>query len=99
MTLIISRKQGPNGLLLVVTDKEILGKTFSEEKVQLDLTKEFYIGEEISKKDLKIMLPQARDIHFTGPESVAVGVEVDLIDPKNILWVEGIPHAEVVMTN
>ena len=60
MVFIVSKKEGPNGLLLVVTDKEIIGKQFTEEKLQLDLSKEFYQGEEMEKekisKKLKIDL-------------------------------------------
>ena len=33
----------------------------------------------------------------TGKEAVALGVELDVVETKKILWVQGVPHAEVVM--
>tara|TARA_Y100000310_G_scaffold4494_1_gene5409 strand:+ start:215 stop:514 length:300 start_codon:yes stop_codon:yes gene_type:complete len=97
MVLIVSEKEGPNGLLLVITDKDILGKRFTEGKIQLDLTSNFYKGEEKEKEEVKEELEKARDIHLTGKEAVALGVELDLINNENILWVQGIPHAESVI--
>jgi len=97
MTLIVNEKQGPHGLLLVVTDKDILGKVFEEGKLQLDLRKEFYNGEEKNKEQIKIMCSGARDVHLTGKEVVALGVEWGLVDAERILWVKGVPHAEVAI--
>ena len=94
MVLIVSEKQGPHGLLLVITDKGILGNVFEEGRKQLDLRKEFYKGEEKSKEQIKIMCSGARDVHLTGKEAVALGVELGLVDAERILWVKGVPHAE-----
>ena len=95
--MIVAEKQGPHGLLLVITDSDIIGKTFEEGKLQLDLTQSFYQGEEKNKEEIKEILKKARDLHFTGKESVALGVELDLVDSDKILYVDGVPHAEVVM--
>ena len=97
MTFIVSEKQGPNGLLLVVTDKEILGKVFTEGKFQLDLTNKFYQGEQRNKEEIKEKINDARDLHLTGKNAVALGVELNLINPKKILWIQGTPHAEAVL--
>ena len=96
MIFIVAQKQGPHGMLLVVTDKDILGKVFSEGKKQLDLSKNFYQGEEQNKEEVKALVAVAQHLHLTGKSVVALGVEMDLIDPGRILWVQGVPHAEVV---
>ncbi|MBT3836100.1 DUF424 family protein [Candidatus Woesearchaeota archaeon] len=95
--MIVSQKQGPHGILLVVTDSDLIGKKFEEERVQLDLMQDFYKGDEMNKEEVKILLQRSRHAHFTGKESVAVGVELDLINPERILYVEGVPHAEVIL--
>ncbi|MBT4935395.1 DUF424 family protein [Candidatus Woesearchaeota archaeon] len=97
MKLIVSQKSGPHGILVVITDKDILGKKFMEGKVQLDLTKEFYKGEEMDEKDVITLCEKARDLHLTGKHAVALGINQNLIDPQNILYVQKVPHAEVVM--
>ena len=60
------------------------------------MTKEFYRGREARKEEIKEIIPQARDIHLTGKEGVALGVELDLVDSRRILYVKKVPHAEVV---
>ena len=60
---------------------------------------DFYKGEEKNKEEVKILIPKARHLHLTGKESVAIGVEMDLVDPSKILYVNTIPHAEVVIEN
>lgn len=99
MVLIFKEHHTKHGYLYIVTDKDILGKKFEEGKLQLDLTKKFYFGEEITKDELKKKIKQARHIHLTGKEAVAVGVEMDLVDPEKILYVKKIPHAEVMIEN
>jgi len=97
MALIVAEKQGPHGLLVVITDKDLLGKTFVEGKVQLDLTKQFYQGKEKTKAEIKILLKRARDLHLTGKEAVALGVEENMVESKRILYVQNVPHALVVV--
>ena len=97
MFFIVSTKNGPHGILLVVTDKNILGKKYEQGKLQLDLTKEFYRGEEKNEQEVKAAFQKARHIHLTGERSVALGVELDLIDQQRVLWISGIPRAEIVL--
>jgi len=97
MVLIVSGKKTPEGLLLVITDQEILGKIYEEGKLQLDLTQKFYQGEEKSKKEIKLLLSKSRHLHLTGKEAVALGVEFGLVNPNKILYISQVPHAEVII--
>ena len=97
MAFVVSEKEGPHGILMVITDEDIVGKMFVEGKVQLDLTASFYKGIIQTKEDVGKNVHRAKDIHFTGREAVALGVEQSLIEPKRILWVKGVPHAESVL--
>ncbi len=96
MEFMVAQKAGPHGLLLVITDENILGKVFEEGKVQLDLRNSFYRGKKMSKQEIKGLLPKAQHLHLTGKGAVALGVAENYVDPKRILWVKGVPHAEVV---
>lgn len=96
MEYIVSKKQSQFGMLLVVTDSDIIGKKFEEERLQLDLTKKFYQGEAKSKEEVKKIMMTARHLHLTGKASVAIGVEMDLVDSKKIIFIDKIPHAEIM---
>ncbi len=96
MQFIVAEKNSTHGLLLVITDEDILGRKFEEGKKQLDLTAKFYRGEQKNKEDVKKLIPKARHLHLTGKHIIAVALELDLVNSKNILWINGVPHAEVV---
>lgn len=96
MHFIVTEKESTHGLLLVITDEDILGKKFVEGKKQLDLSAKFYLGEKKTKEEVKKLIPKSRHLHLTGKHVVALAVELDLINPKHILWVDKVPHAEVV---
>lgn len=93
---IVAEKESTHGLLLVITDEDILGKKFEEGKKQLDLAAKFYHGEKKTKEEVKKLIPKARHLHLTGKHIIAVAIELDLINPKRILWISGTPHAQVV---
>ncbi|MDP3640322.1 MAG: DUF424 family protein [Nanoarchaeota archaeon] len=97
MTFIVAKKETPRGLLLVVTDKAVFGKVFTDGNVQLDLANSFYKGEEMEKADVERLIPEARYVHLTGKEAVQLGVELGLVDERSILIVQKVPHAERVV--
>ncbi len=96
MQFIVSEKKSSQGLLLVVTDEDILGTKFEEGRKQLDLSADFYAGERKTKEEVKQLMPKAKHLHLSGKHSVAIALEMDLISSGRILWVNGVPHAEVV---
>ncbi len=96
MGFVVAEKQGPHGLLLVITDKELLGKTFEERKLILNLSTAFYQGAEKNQAEVVGTLHFARNVIFTGEDAVALGISLDLIDKERIMRVQGIPHAQVM---
>ena len=94
-TFIFKEKTSPQGLIMIITDPDIIGKKFETKKLQLDLTKEFYEGTEKTKEEIKIRLKKAYVVHLTGKRAVALGVEIGIVDSERILIVDGVPHAEV----
>jgi len=97
MSFLVSERNSSNGLLVVVTDSDIIGKKFEEKNLQLDLTKKFYQGEEKSKEEIEKLITIARHVHLTGKASVNLGKELKIVDDDKILVVQGVPHAEVLL--
>ena len=93
---IIAKKRTSQGLLLIITDVEIIGKKFEQGKLQLDLTSDFYKGEKKNLLETRLMLQEAKYVHLTGQNAVKLGIGEKLIDLQRVLYVNGIPHAEVV---
>jgi hypothetical protein len=99
MSFIVNKKYSPEGFILIVTDKEIVGKVFEEGKKQLDLSKKFYSGDERNAEAVKALIPEVYILHLTGERAVALGVELKLVDSQRIVWVDNVPHAEVLISN
>ena len=97
MTFIVVVKEGPHGIIIVVTDKDIMGEKFSEGKLKLDLREKFYEGEEMELEEVVELLKSGSVFHLTGKEAVSLGIKIDLIDPKRVLVVNHVPHAEAVL--
>ena len=97
MIFVVKTHQGPHGVILVVSDKEILGKKFEDGKLQLDLTKEFYQGEETAEEKVKNLARGAYILHLTGEKTINLFVDLGLVDSDKILIIDKIPHAEVYL--
>ena len=79
--------------IIVVTDSELIGKTFSEGELQLDLNKEFYKGEEKNEEETIKLFQDAHILHLTGEKAVKLGHKEGLVE--KVITVDRIPHAEV----
>jgi uncharacterized protein len=99
MSFIVAKKFTPEGMILVVTDKEIVGKVFEEGNKQLDLSNKFYSGKDRDVEAIKALVPEVYILHLTGEKAVALGVELNLVDSQRIVWVDNVPHAEVLISN
>jgi len=97
MKFVVTEKQTPNGILLVVTDADILGKKYEEGKKQLDLENKFYHGHEKSQAEVLDLFQQAYILHLTGIGAVGLALKEGLIGKKNIIVVKGIPHVEILL--
>jgi len=51
-------------MILVVVDDELVGKRFEEGDLQIDLSKDFYKGEEVSEAEVVGLFRKAYIIHL-----------------------------------
>ena len=83
--------------VVAICDKELLGQVFEEEKMQLDLSGEFFNGEETSEEDvLELMKDLAtEDVSFNlvGKRTCECALKIGIISKKGIKKVQGIPFA------
>jgi hypothetical protein len=97
MSFIVSKKFAPEGMILVITDKEIVGKIFEEGNKQLDLSKKFYLGDERTATEIKGIITESYILHLTGEKAIALGIELNFVDSEKVIWISNIPHAEVLL--
>ena len=83
-------------VVVAVCDKDILGKKFKDGIVVLKLDEGFYKGEEACENEVKEALLCATIANIAGKRSIACAVGCGSIDPDNVIFIEGIPHAQMV---
>lgn len=87
--------------VVVLADKELIGRKFSEGEMQLDVKESFYKGEELSKEEiieiLKNMKIEDATFNIVGEKSVNIALENEIISEENVGEVEGIKFALVLM--
>ena len=82
--------------MVAVCDEDILGKEFSEGDLHLKVTKEFYGNVPADYDEVVSALGEATIANIVGKESVACAVENGFVDVDAIIYIEGIPHVQII---
>lgn len=83
--------------IVAICDNNLLGKRFVEGNKQLDLTGDFYRGEEKGEKEIMQLLSNAYVVNFVGVGSVGFGKRIKIVSSENVIVVDNIPHAQVIL--
>ncbi|NJE46285.1 DUF424 domain-containing protein [Thermococcus sp. GR7] len=89
----VYRVQGE--VLLAACDEELLGKTFREGELQLEVKERFYKGELVEEDALESLLEEATIANLTGERCVKKAIELGYVDEDRVLRIQGIPHAQM----
>lgn len=84
-----------NGIILAACDPEVYGKTFENELMHLEVDSAFYGDELVADEDIKSLLNSATIANLVGTKIVKHAIEIGLVDPENIIEIEGVPHAQI----
>lgn len=83
-------------IIVAVCDKNIIGKKFREGKLVLKLDSSFYKGDDANEIEVKDALSSATIANIAGEKAIACAVECGCIDPDAVIFIEGIPHAQMI---
>jgi len=87
--------------IVAVCDSNLIGRKLIEGERALDLTGQFFRGEEKTKEEVEEILEDMRkedaSFNIVGKESCNVAVEVGLIDEEGIFYVSGVPFSLVLL--
>ncbi|MBW2996131.1 DUF424 family protein [Candidatus Woesearchaeota archaeon] len=84
-------------VILAVCDSDIIGKCYEEGKKQLDLSSNFYKGEEMDEERILNLMKSVHIVNLCGEKAVKLGVKAGIIDKDRVIRIKGVPHAEGVI--
>ncbi len=86
--------------VVVVCDKELLGKKFEEGKFQLDIKENFYKGEEVNEEAvievMEKMSAEDSTFNIVGKKSINSALKAGIISIEAVRKIKGIPFAMVL---
>lgn len=94
--MIIRERETPEGLLVSLCDDGLIGQTFSNGEVSLEVTESFYGGDHCTTAEAVDALQRAAVANIVGEESVSVAIEAGVVDEDRVLDVGSVPHAQVL---
>jgi len=83
-------------LLVAICDKELLGKSLKFKDVDVKVSKKFYGGRIVEEKECIEIMEKATIGNLIGKRIVEVALKKGFITKENILYINGIPHAQFV---
>ncbi|MBT3940874.1 DUF424 family protein [Candidatus Woesearchaeota archaeon] len=85
------------GYLIAACDKSICGKTLKSKGLEFHVNPRFYKDKTASPTQMKKLLQIASSANLIGKDVVQLAVDLGLIDKENVIKIQGIPHAQVVV--
>lgn len=85
-----------NEVMVAVCDEKYVGKQFSDAHAQLDVAEKFYGREPAGCDEVVTALKEATIANLVGEESVACAVSAGIIDVSCIIYVDQVPHAQMI---
>jgi len=86
-----------NKILVAASDADLIGKTFVDGKLTLQVSKIFYGEEIVTAEQLIEKLKISTIANLVGKEAISIAINEKFIKEKGIIRIAGIPHAQMVL--
>jgi hypothetical protein len=83
--------------VLAVCDTELVGQKYVDGDRQLDLTSDFYKGEERTDHEVGDLIRNADIVNLVGKNAVKLGLQEEVITQDHVVVIAGIPHAQAIV--
>jgi hypothetical protein len=87
-------KQGRE-ILVAACDKETLGHTYREGDLKLEVSKEFYEGEDGGEELLVNRLNMCTMANLVGERTCRIAAKHKFIEEDCVITIQGVPHAQM----
>ncbi len=89
----IKRNLSQTSDILAVCDENLIGKTFKEKDLKIEITERFYKGDLVDDNEAIKIMKEHRNINIVGNDSIKLALKNKIIEKENIIKIKNIPHA------
>ena len=82
-------------VLVAVCDRDLIGNTYRDPGLKLEVTEEFYKGELVDAARVQAVLLEATTANIVGEQSIAAAISCGAIDQECVIVIGGVPHAQM----
>jgi hypothetical protein len=83
-------------ILVAACDKELLGKTYREGDIKLEVSKDFYEGEDGDEELLISRLNMCTMANLVGEHTCKIASKHKFIEEDCVMLIQGVPHAQMI---
>ena len=80
-----------NNSMLNICDSHLLGKSISDEKITMNISKSYYCERLVEKEEAKNLLKQCSSINMVGEETVSLSIDIGIASRSGVKEINGIP--------
>jgi hypothetical protein len=84
------------GMLVAICDAGLLGETFRQGKLKLEVSSHFYGGTLSTIGEAMDALAHADVANLVGETAIKAAVEKGLVDPGAVIYFGKVPHVQMV---
>ncbi|MBI3858643.1 MAG: DUF424 domain-containing protein [Thaumarchaeota archaeon] len=80
-----------DAVLVNICDEELIGRTVTEGRLQVHISKEFYFGEVVDRGEALRLIRSCSIVNLAGERSVSLAVDNEVGSREAVREIEGIP--------
>ncbi len=85
-----------DGVFIAACDSSLVESHLRDGALRLDLTEDFFGREDVTEAVFLSYLMDAVIGNLSGEIAVGIAIKAGFVDEENILYIEGVPHAQFV---
>lgn len=79
--------------IVVLCDKDLIGKRFEEGEIVLDIDTKYYSGQDTPEEEVSRILHDAINITIVGEKSIDFALSLKIIRKEDIKYIKNIPFS------
>ncbi|MBT3394817.1 DUF424 family protein [archaeon] len=81
--------------VVAICDEVLIGKKLTQGELELNISESFYKGDKKSVEEVKEIMLASKNLNLVGEETIALAINLKILDKENIIEVCGVEHAQL----